>query len=101
MSDSDGSTNKEGLTYTAQTNAVSKSAGLVSRGLALLGTPLLLSALEALAFAIDAKDQTSPAHISRVRLHAVVLARALGMRDGDVQSVEVAAILHDIGKLAV
>jgi diguanylate cyclase (GGDEF)-like protein len=101
MSVSDGSTSKEGLTRTARTNVLSKSAGLVSRGLALLATPLLLSALEALAFAIGAKDQKSPAHLSRVRLHAVTLARALGMRDSDVEGVEVAAILHNIGMLAV
>src|SRR5213075_3122047 len=37
----------------------------------------------------------------RVQLYAAALARALGMRDNDIQGVKTAALLHDIGKLAV
>ncbi len=66
-----------------------------------LSTPHLLSTLEALAVAIDAKDNSSVGHIPRVRLYATALARALGVSDNDVHGIDVAAILHDIGKLAV
>jgi diguanylate cyclase (GGDEF)-like protein/putative nucleotidyltransferase with HDIG domain len=66
-----------------------------------LARPHLLSALEALAVAIDAKDNHSVGHIPRVRLYAGALARALGMSESDVEAVDVAAMLHDIGKLAV
>ena len=62
---------------------------------------LHLATIEALALAIDAKDQTSQSHIRRVQLYAAALARALGMRENDIQGVKTAALLHDIGKLAV
>ncbi len=60
-----------------------------------------LATIEALALAIDAKDQTAHNHIRRVELYAVGLARALGMSEGDIRGVKTAALLHDIGKLAV
>jgi len=62
---------------------------------------LHLATIEALALAIDAKDQTSQSHIRRVQLYAAALARALGMTDNHIQGVKTAALLHDIGKLAV
>ena len=60
-----------------------------------------LAAIEALALAIDAKDQTAPYHIRRVQVYASGLAHALGMSPRDTQGVRIAALLHDIGKLAV
>ena len=62
---------------------------------------LHLATIEALALAIDAKDQTGQSHIRRVQVYAAGLARALGMSDNDIQGVKTAALLHDIGKLAV
>jgi diguanylate cyclase (GGDEF)-like protein/putative nucleotidyltransferase with HDIG domain len=62
---------------------------------------LHLATIEALALAIDAKDQTSQSHIRRVQLYATAVARALGMKDNEIQGVKTAALLHDIGKLAV
>ncbi|HXG57151.1 MAG TPA: HD domain-containing phosphohydrolase [Vicinamibacterales bacterium] len=62
---------------------------------------LHLATIEALALAIDAKDQTSQSHIRRVQLYASALARALGMSEPHIQGVRTAALLHDIGKLAV
>jgi diguanylate cyclase (GGDEF)-like protein/putative nucleotidyltransferase with HDIG domain len=57
--------------------------------------------MEALALAIEAKDHTAHNHIRRVQIYSTGLARALGMSDAEVQAVETAALLHDIGKLAV
>jgi len=62
---------------------------------------LHLATIEALALAIDAKDQTSQLHIRRVQLYAAALARGLGMNENEIQGVKTAALLHDIGKLAV
>jgi len=62
---------------------------------------LHLATIEALALAIDAKDQTAQSHIRRVQVYAAGLARALGMSDTEIQGVKTAALLHDIGKLAV
>ncbi|MGE5813626.1 MAG: HD-GYP domain-containing protein, partial [Acidobacteriota bacterium] len=62
---------------------------------------MYLATIEALALAIDAKDQTTHTHIRRVQIYAAGLARALGMSDKEIQGVTTAALLHDIGKLAV
>jgi len=62
---------------------------------------LHLATIEALALAIDAKDQTAHNHLGRMQIYATALARALGMSAADVQAVKTAALMHDIGKLAV
>src|SRR4051812_3980815 len=63
---------------------------------------LYLSTIETLAMAIDAKDQVTHGHIRRVQAHATSLARAVGVRDEKLlKAIEAAALLHDMGKLAV
>src|SRR4029077_14902551 len=62
---------------------------------------LHLATIEALALAIDAKDQTAQSHIRRVQVYAAGIAKAVGMSDNDIQGVKTAELLHDIGKLAV
>jgi len=62
---------------------------------------LHLATIEALARAIDAKDGTAENHIRRVQLYATAVAREFGMTDAEIQAVRTAALLHDIGKLAV
>jgi diguanylate cyclase (GGDEF)-like protein/putative nucleotidyltransferase with HDIG domain len=63
---------------------------------------LYLSTIETLAMAIDAKDQVTHGHIRRVQAHATSLAHEVGVRDeGLLKAIEAAALLHDMGKLAV
>ncbi len=62
---------------------------------------LHLATIEALALAIDAKDQTAQSHIRRVQVYAAGIAKTLGMSDTEIHGVKTAALLHDIGKLAV
>jgi len=62
---------------------------------------LHLATVEALARAIDAKDGSAENHIRRVQRYATAVARELGMSEAEVQAVRTAALLHDIGKLAV
>jgi diguanylate cyclase (GGDEF)-like protein len=62
---------------------------------------LHLATIEALAIAIDAKDRSSPSHIRREQVYAASLAREFGMSENEIQAVKTAALLHDIGKLAV
>jgi diguanylate cyclase (GGDEF)-like protein/putative nucleotidyltransferase with HDIG domain len=63
---------------------------------------LYLSTIETLAMAIDAKDQVTHGHIRRVQTHAVHLAREVGVHDEKLlKAIEAAALLHDMGKLAV
>ena len=63
---------------------------------------LYLSTIETLAMAIDAKDQVTHGHIRRVQRYAVGLAQELGVVDEAlIKAIEAAALLHDMGKLAV
>jgi putative nucleotidyltransferase with HDIG domain len=63
---------------------------------------LYMSTIETLAMAIDAKDQITHGHIRRVQTYAVGLAKKVGVSDDAVlRAVEAAALLHDMGKLAV
>ncbi len=63
---------------------------------------LYLSTIETLAMAIDAKDQITHGHIRRVQAYAVGLAGHVGVVDQTlIKAIEAAALLHDMGKLAV
>src|SRR5713101_6320442 len=62
---------------------------------------LHLRTIEALALAIEAKDQTTHDHLQRVRIYAIEVAKELGMKGSDLEALHAAALLHDIGKLAV
>lgn len=57
--------------------------------------------IEALALAIDAKDETTHNHLLRVKVYATEIAKELGLDKLQMQAVQAAALLHDIGKLAV
>lgn len=60
-----------------------------------------LATVEALATAIDAKDQTTHCHVRRVQVFAAGMGKVFGLSDGDIQALRAGALLHDIGKLAV
>ena len=62
---------------------------------------LHLRTIEALALAIDAKDHTTHVHLQRVRVYAVEIGKELGLSPSDLEALKAAALLHDIGKLAV
>ena len=63
---------------------------------------LHLSTIETLAMAIDAKDQITHGHIRRVQAYTVGLARHVGITEQKlIKAIEAAALLHDMGKLAV
>src|SRR5437588_8570967 len=52
--------------------------------------------------AVDAKDQITHGHIRRVQIYAVELAKRLGVKDDrQLKAIEAAALLHDMGKLAI
>jgi diguanylate cyclase (GGDEF)-like protein/putative nucleotidyltransferase with HDIG domain len=62
---------------------------------------LHLRTIEALALAIDAKDQTTHSHLQRVQVYAVEIGKELGLEGDDLDALRAASLLHDIGKLAV
>src|ERR1700731_4109339 len=62
---------------------------------------LHLQTIEALALAIEAKDQTTGEHLQRVRIYAMELARQLRLNEDETEALRAASVLEDIGKLAV
>jgi diguanylate cyclase (GGDEF)-like protein/putative nucleotidyltransferase with HDIG domain len=62
---------------------------------------LHLATVEALATAIDARDQVGRGHVRRTQIYAVGIGRLMGLGGDDLRALEAGALLHDIGKLAV
>src|SRR6202142_3168602 len=62
---------------------------------------LNMRTIEALALAIEAKDHTTHTHLQRVRTYAVEIAKEIGLSPDEIEALRAAALLHDIGKLAV
>jgi diguanylate cyclase (GGDEF)-like protein/putative nucleotidyltransferase with HDIG domain len=62
---------------------------------------LHLRTIEALALAIEAKDQTTHEHLQRVRVYAMEIAKELRLSHEETEALQAASLLHDIGKLAV
>src|ERR1700682_1501763 len=62
---------------------------------------LHLATVEALATAIDAKDQTTHFHVRRVQIYAEGLGELLGLSEAEIAALNAGALLHDVGKLAV
>ncbi|MBZ5608402.1 MAG: diguanylate cyclase [Acidobacteriia bacterium] len=62
---------------------------------------LHLKTIEALAMAIEAKDECTHEHLRRVQVYSLELGKYLGLPPDQVHALQAASILHDIGKLAV
>src|SRR6185369_9689750 len=62
---------------------------------------LHLKTIEALAIAIDAKDEVTAEHVQRVQIYATGLARLFGLSEPEIEALKAGALLHDVGKLAV
>lgn len=60
-----------------------------------------LATVEALATAIDARDQIGVGHVRRAQIYAVAVGELLGLPADEIQALNAGALLHGIGKLAV
>jgi len=61
----------------------------------------ILETVKTLAFSLEAKDMYTLNHSRMVALYAVLTASALDLPEYDIKRIELASILHDIGKIAV
>jgi putative nucleotidyltransferase with HDIG domain len=61
---------------------------------------LHLATVEALATAIDAKDEITHDHVYRVQVYAASLARHFGLTELEIEALKAGALLHDVGKIA-
>jgi len=62
---------------------------------------LHLRTIEALALAIEAKDNTTHDHLRRVQIYAMEIGKDLGLDGSALKALQAAALLHDIGKRAI
>ena len=63
---------------------------------------LHLRTIEGLALAVEAKDSLNTrGHLRRVRVYALGIGQALGLKGDELEALQAGALLHDIGKLAV
>ncbi len=60
---------------------------------------LFLSILKTLSQTIDAKSQWTRGHSDRVTKYAIAIAREMGMDERGLKDIEIAGLLHDIGKI--
>lgn len=60
-----------------------------------------LSTIRALASALEVKDTYTKGHSDTVARYAVAIAKRLGMSSQEIEGIEVAAILHDVGKIGI
>lgn len=60
-----------------------------------------LATVEALATAIDARDQVGRGHVSRAQIYALGVGKLMNLSPDELEALNTAALLHDIGKLAV
>ncbi len=54
-----------------------------------------------LANAVEAKDPYTSGHVERVMNLSVEMGKKVGLKGEDLKNVELASILHDIGKIAI
>jgi diguanylate cyclase (GGDEF)-like protein len=62
---------------------------------------LYLSSIRTLAATVDAKDPYTHGHSERVSAYSRSIAVALGLSHEDIESIELAGLLHDIGKIGI
>mgnify|MGYP002651241291 CR=1 FL=1 len=62
---------------------------------------LHLATVEAMATAIDARDQVGVGHIRRIQIYCIGLGEKLGVTTAELDALRMGALLHDIGNLAV
>lgn len=62
---------------------------------------LFVSTVRSLTQALEAKDPYTSGHAQRVSEFAIILARELGVPREEWESIELSALLHDIGKIGV
>lgn len=57
--------------------------------------------LQALAAALDLKDNDTAGHSRRVMVYAVEIAKAMGFNEEQLNTIARAALLHDVGKIGI
>jgi putative nucleotidyltransferase with HDIG domain len=78
-----------------------KRAAKENHDLFLKNRDLFLGTIRALAAAIDEKDPYTRGHSERVTEISLILGKHLGMSERDLETLQIAALLHDVGKIGI
>ncbi|MBR1977053.1 HD domain-containing protein [bacterium] len=62
---------------------------------------LFYKTIKSISSALDSKDPYTHGHSLRVTLYALILASTLGLSDKELEDIETAGLLHDIGKIGI
>ena len=62
---------------------------------------LFYKTIKSIASALDAKDPYTHGHSMRVTLYSIILAKELNVPESELEHIETAGLLHDIGKIAI
>lgn len=62
---------------------------------------LFFNTVISLVDVIEAKDKYTEGHSMRVAFYAVELAKKIGMSEDDIEKIEIAGVLHDVGKVSI
>lgn len=62
---------------------------------------LFLSSIQMLAGAVDEKDPYTRGHSDRVTKYSVMIAREMGLDESFIETLQVSAQLHDVGKIGI
>ncbi|MFH1435396.1 MAG: HD domain-containing phosphohydrolase, partial [Pseudomonadota bacterium] len=83
--------------------AVGIQLGIIMENVGLMSDykDLFLGVIKTLVYVIEAKDEYTSGHTERVTRISLTVASQLGMDQRDRETLHIAALLHDIGKVAV
>ncbi|HEX5474395.1 MAG TPA: HD domain-containing phosphohydrolase [Vicinamibacterales bacterium] len=83
--------------------AIGNQAGIAMHRMRLMGEleTLLLDTIRAITATIDARDGYTHRHSERVASLSRKVATELGWAPADIQTAQLSALLHDVGKIAV
>jgi HD-GYP domain-containing protein (c-di-GMP phosphodiesterase class II) len=62
---------------------------------------LFMSSIQMLAGAVDEKDPYTRGHSDRVTKYSVMIAREMGLEESFIETLQVSAQLHDVGKIGI
>jgi PAS domain S-box-containing protein/putative nucleotidyltransferase with HDIG domain len=62
---------------------------------------LYVNTIRSLVYAVEAKDIYTKGHSSKVASYAVQIGKAMAFNEFEIEELEVAGLLHDIGKIGI
>lgn len=78
------------------TRALAYSTETVKNGL-----PQLVALARSMVTAVDSRDRFMKGHSEKVTQYALKTAKTMGWHEADLESLELASLLHDVGKLSI